>query len=183
VKVKSRPLTAGEVEMARLVFKDSIDYSAVRVHNEEYLPFGLQPNNTAMTPNGSMYFNPDNYVQDFSILTKDPGAQMWFIHEMVHVWQHQLGYSVFWKGFWISVTGGYLGKRAYKIDPTDSENSPDKHKIFSDFNLEQQAKIIEQYYGAKYLSVSLYDDYYFPFHERVLNDFLRRPKDVALLPK
>jgi len=80
VKVKSRPLTAGEVAMARQIFKDSIDYSAVRVHNEEYLPFGLQSNDTAMTPNGSMYFNPDYFVPDFS--TENEGSKMWFIHEM-----------------------------------------------------------------------------------------------------
>jgi len=106
VKLKSRPLTAGEVAMARQIFNDSIDYSAVRVHNEEYLPFGLQSNKTAMTPNGSMYFNPDYFVDDFSAVD-DRGFKLWFIHEMTHVWQYQLGYSVSWHGFWLSVSGGY----------------------------------------------------------------------------
>lgn len=183
VKVKSRPLTAGEVAMTRLIFKDSIDYSKVRVHNEEYLPFGLQFNDTAMTPNGSMYFNQDHYVQDFSTVKDNPGAKMWFMHEMTHVWQYQLGYSVTWQGFWTGITGGYFRDRAYKINPTDHKDSPDKNKSFSDFNLEQQAKIIEQYYGAKYLSATLYDDLYLPFHERVLQEFLRSPKNAALLPK
>lgn len=182
IKLKSRPLTAGEIAMARLVFKDSINYSTVRIYNEEYLPFGLQPNKTAMTPNGSMYFNPDYFVQDYSSVD-DRGKKMWFIHEMTHIWQYQLGYSVTWQGFWTGITGGYIFDRAYKINPTDTKDSQDKNKTFCDFNLEQQAKIIEQYYGAKYLSATLYDDFYLPFHERVLQEFLRSPKNAALLPK
>ncbi len=76
---KSRALTSGELAMAQSLFKDSIDYSRVKVHNEEYLPFGLQPDNTAMTPNGELYFNPDYYKDDFSISATD---QHWFMHEM-----------------------------------------------------------------------------------------------------
>lgn len=182
VKVKSRPLTAGEVAMARLIFKDSIDYSKVRVHNEEYLPFGFQDDETAMAPNGNMYFNPKMFVQDYSAID-DRAKKIWFMHEMTHIWQYQLGYSVSWHGFWIAVTGGYIGDRAYKIDPTDSENSPDKNKDFSDFNFEQQAMIVQNYYGAKYLSATTYNDYYLPFHERVINTLLRRPNNAALLPK
>ena len=44
----------GEILMAAQVFKSSIDYSQVRVHNEEFLPFDLQPDDTAMTPNGEI---------------------------------------------------------------------------------------------------------------------------------
>ncbi len=182
VKVKSRPLTAGEVAMARLIFKDSIDYSAVKIHNEDYLPFDFQDDDTAMVPNGNMYFNPKSFLQDFSVVD-DRGKMMWFMHEMTHIWQNQLGYSVSWHGFWTFITGGYIGSRAYKIDPTDSENSPDKNKDFSDFNFEQQAMIVQNYYGAKYLSATTYNDYYLPFHERVISALLRSPKNVELLPK
>ncbi|QKE64841.1 hypothetical protein HNE05_16285 [Aquipseudomonas campi] len=34
--------------MARSIFQDSIDYTKVKVHRDEYLPFGLQPDNTAI---------------------------------------------------------------------------------------------------------------------------------------
>lgn len=85
----SRTLTSGELAMAQSLFKDSIDYAKIKIHSEEYLPFGLQPDNTAMTPNGEMYFNPDYYKDDFSLL---PNDRHWFMHEMVHVWQYQLGY-------------------------------------------------------------------------------------------
>ena len=179
VKVKSRPLTDGEVAMARLVFKDSIKYSTVRIHNEEYLPFGLQDDSTAMTPNGGMYFNPNRFVQDFS--TEKEYLKIWFMHEMTHIWQYQLGYSVTWHGFWIAVTGGYIGGRAYKFDPSDSKDSRDLNKTLSDFNMEQQGEIISQYYGAKYLNDS---DCVIKqsFLERVLTEFIRNPKNAKLLP-
>ncbi|WAC74240.1 hypothetical protein OU995_05800 [Roseateles sp. SL47] len=53
-----RRITAGEIAMCELMFKNSVDYSKVWIHNEEFLPFGLQPDDGAMTPNGEMYFNP-----------------------------------------------------------------------------------------------------------------------------
>lgn len=49
-----RPLTAGEVAMASRLFGGAIDYARVRIYNRRYLPFGLQPRNCAMTPNGSL---------------------------------------------------------------------------------------------------------------------------------
>jgi hypothetical protein len=188
VTIKSRPLTAGEIAMAKPVFKDSINYSAVRLHNEEYLPFGFQDDQTAMTPNGGMYFNPDMYAQypDFS-QTQDY-EKMWFMHEMVHIWQYQLGYSVTWHGFWIAVTGGYFGGRAYRVDRSDykdprdsSKDSPDLHKTLPDFNMEQQAVIVSEYFGAKHLGDSGLS-YNLPFYERVLKEFIRNPKNAALLP-
>lgn len=182
VKVKSRPLTAGEVAMARLIFKDSINYSTAKIHNGEYLPFGLQFNDTAMTPNGEVYFNPNKYSEnpDFSKAT-NPRDKQWFMHEMTHIWQYQLGYSVTWHGFWIAVTGGYIGGRAYDYDFTDSIDSPDKNKTFPDFNMEQQARIIEEYFGIKHLG-TLASAARLKFYERVLNEFLRSPKNAALLP-
>lgn len=99
---EARPLTAGEIEMARPIFRDALDYSAVRVHKGAYLPG--QNERTAMTPNGEMYFLPKDFQEDFSILESD--MKMWFVHELVHVWQYQLGYSVRWNGLKIALKGG-----------------------------------------------------------------------------
>jgi type VI secretion system secreted protein VgrG len=174
VKIKSRPLTAGEIEMAILVFKDSIDYTSVRVHNEEYLPFGFQDDNTAMTPNGEMYFNPEKYKEDYSKEYAD--WKIWFMHEMVHVWQYQQGYRVKWNSFWVAVSGGYAGQSAYKYDKKDT------YKTLPDYNMEQQGDIIAEYYGAKYLNEKQCVAK-LPFFERLLKEFLRRPKNAALCPK
>jgi hypothetical protein len=174
VKMISRPLTVGEIDMCRLVFQDSIDYTTVRVHNEEYLPFGLQPDDNAMTPNGEIYYNPDEYKLDYSVVK--PEDRIWFIHEMVHVWQYQLGYWIKWHAFWLAVTGGYVGGRAYQYDPAE------KFKTLPDYNMEQQGNIIARYYGAKYIKYERYIPE-LPFFERVLKEFIRRPKNAALLPK
>lgn len=186
LKLNNRPLTEGEIAMARLVFKDSINYSSVRIHNEEYLPFGFQNDDTAMTPNGSLYFNPQKFILDFSV--ENEQEKIWFMHEMVHVWQYQLGYSVTWHGFWIAVTGGYIGGRAYRVDRSDykdpndsSKDSPDLHKTLPDFNMEQQAVIVSEYFGAKHLGDQGLS-YNLPFYERVLKEFIRSPKNAALLP-
>jgi len=42
--------------MARSVFQGAIDYNRVKVHNGEYLWFGLQDDDTAMTPNCELFF-------------------------------------------------------------------------------------------------------------------------------
>lgn len=176
-KDNSRTLTSGELAMAQSLFKDSVDYAKIKIHSEEYLPFGLQPDNTAMTPNGEMYFNPDYYKDDFSLL---PNDQHWFMHEMVHVWQYQLGYWVKLHGLLLhpGTLWGLLG------DPYQYELKPgDK---LQDFNMEQQGDIIADYYcwstgnstrsasGRRVTSIDIY--------KSALGDFLSNPNDRKLLP-
>ena len=136
-----RALTSGEISMASLVFANSIDYTDVYIHNDEFLPFGLQNDDTVMTPNGEIYFPKGLYRDDFSnLVPQDAGLRHLFIHEMVHVWQHQLGYSVMIKGAllhpWCKLNG---------CDPYNYvlENS----KTLSDYNMEQQGDIIADYYS------------------------------------
>lgn len=135
-KGEERPLTQGEIDMSRLVFDDAIDYSIVRVHNREYLWFGLQPDDTAMAPNGQIYFNPKHFQEDFSDPTS-PGDQWWFIHEMTHVWQHQLGYPVKWRGA-LRVGLGY-----------EYELAEDRR--LSDYNMEAQGNILADYFALMFL--------------------------------
>jgi len=82
-----RPLTGGEIDLARSVFGDAIDYSRVRMIKRKWWP--LQPRNTIMAPSGSLHFHPQGnaWSDDFS---KEPiPLQGLFIHEMTHVWQAQ----------------------------------------------------------------------------------------------
>ena len=83
----SRPLTPGEVELARSIFDDAIDYSAVRLVRRKWWPF--QPKSVTMAPCGNIHFHPHggSWSADFS---REPlHRQGLFIHEMVHVWQAQ----------------------------------------------------------------------------------------------
>jgi hypothetical protein len=51
----------------------------------------FQPRGTVMAPTGSIHFHPHctRYRDDFAAASLDD--QGLFIHEMVHVWQHQKG--------------------------------------------------------------------------------------------
>lgn len=51
-----RRLTPCEITLSRFLYKNAIDYSLVKVHNASYFPFGLQNEETAVTPNGELYW-------------------------------------------------------------------------------------------------------------------------------
>ena len=85
----SRPLTSGEIALARTVFGDAIAYDRVRICHHKWIFF--QPRGVVMAPMGSLHFNPhgDLYCDDFGAASQR--LQGLFIHEMTHVWQHQHG--------------------------------------------------------------------------------------------
>lgn len=83
----SRPLTPGEIELARSIFGDAIDYDAVRMLRRKWWPF--QSRGIVMAPTGNIHFHPDSplWSEDFS--KERMSLQGLFIHEMTHVWQAQ----------------------------------------------------------------------------------------------
>jgi hypothetical protein len=85
----ARPLTPGEIDLARGMFGDAIDYAPVRIVLGKWAFF--QPRDVVMTPTGRLHFHPHGtaYRDDFSHATL--GEQGLFVHEMTHVWQHQSG--------------------------------------------------------------------------------------------
>jgi hypothetical protein len=166
-----RSLTPGEEAMARKLFRDSLDYARVKVHNHEFLPFGLQPDDTAMTPNGEMYFNQRRFCEDFS--AQPDHLRHWFIHEMVHVWQYQLGYLVWLRGA-IRIGVGY----DYVLE---------HGKTLGDYNMEAQGDLLADYFALKHLNapeVMAQGRYANDLNlfEEVLNVFLRNPRDKSNLP-
>ncbi|MBP7951958.1 MAG: vgr related protein [Sphingorhabdus sp.] len=84
-----RPLTAPERVLIRSVFADAIDLDKVRIHNRRWWWF--QPRRITMAPDGHLWFHPksDLFCEDFC--DRNLSLQGLFIHEMVHVWQHQQG--------------------------------------------------------------------------------------------
>ncbi len=82
-----RLLTAGEIELARSVFGDAIDYSVVKLRRKKWFPF--QPRTVTMAPRGHIHFHPKGaaYCDDFS--KQSVFRKGFFIHEMAHVWQAQ----------------------------------------------------------------------------------------------
>jgi len=157
--------------MAALLFRDAIDYARVRVYSRRYLPY-LQPKNCAMTPNGSMYFHASCFLDDYSCANLT--GQHWFMHEMVHVWQHQLGYPVRLRG---AVRLGL----PYHYDLSE-------HATLSDYNMEAQGDLLADYFVLKFLGrpdamrQRRYRDA-LPRYEQVLAGFLADPFDAQLLPR
>ena len=167
-----RALTAGETRMARRLFGDALDYGAVRIFNRRYLPFGLQPKNCAMTPNGAMYFHKSCCLLDFSAGSED--ARHWFMHEMVHIWQHQLGYPV-------RLRGAFRIGLSYRYDLAP-------HKRLSDYNMEAQGDLLADYFVLKHLgsAASMRQSRYagsLALFEQVLAGFLAQPADRKNLPR
>lgn len=122
----TRRLTNGEVAVARIIFGEAIDYARVLVHRGKFIFF--QPDNTAMTPNGQIYFPDPVYKPDFSLNVDD---RAWLIHELVHVWQHQRGVNL--------ILAAPFSRR---YDYGRITGSTD----FARLNIEQQASVVADYY-------------------------------------
>lgn len=129
-----RLLTLGEINLASSLYGFSIHYNQVWIHLDSYLPFNLQPNNIGMSPNGEMWFREGTYENDFSE-TDIVKKKHLFLHEMMHVWQHQ-------RGMWVRMRG--LVSRI-----ADYSYSFDKANLL-DYSLEQQASIVSDYWLLKH---------------------------------
>ena len=83
----ARPLSPGEVALARSMFGEAIDYDRVRIVRRKWWPF--QPKGIVMAPSGNIHFHPasDEYRDDFAAAPLS--LQGLFVHEMTHVWQAQ----------------------------------------------------------------------------------------------
>jgi hypothetical protein len=132
-----RPLTPGEIALARSVFGDAIDYAPVRVRGRKWAFF--QPRGVVMAPMGHLHFHPDGglYCEDFSC---PPGqdrveirrAKGLFIHEMTHVWQAQQ------RGRWYLVLMRHpFARYDYVLVPG---------RPLERYGLEQQAEIVRHYW-------------------------------------
>jgi hypothetical protein len=133
-----RPLTTGEIEMARSVFKDSIDYSRVRISDKVIFPL-IQKKGRAMAGHNVVSFPGPSYRYDFSAET-DPVRRSVFIHEMAHVWQHQTGVLHTYRSFMREMMKHKFNNSAlyrYTLDPA---------RDLTSYGLEQQAMILQDYF-------------------------------------
>ena len=130
----SRPLTSGEIALARSVFGDAIDYARVRMVRRKWWPF--QPRNTVMAPTGNIHFHPhaDLWSEDFA--AEPLHRQGLFIHEMTHVWQAQT------RGrFYLPLMRHPFCRYRYEIEPD---------RPFDRYGLEQQAEIVRHAFLAQH---------------------------------
>jgi hypothetical protein len=123
-KARTRDLTPGEAALARTVFGDALDPARAFVANRKWAFF--QPRNTTMAPLGTIHFNPASglYRDDFA--TAPLGLQGLFVHELVHVWQHQ-------SGMFLPLQRHPFCRYAYALEPG---------RPFGRYGIEQQAEIV-----------------------------------------
>lgn len=135
-----RPLTDGEMVLARSVFGDLVDYQAVRVVNYPYVPW--QADDVFIAPNGFIFVGGRHYQDDYA--HAKPFLKQVFIHEMTHVMQYQQGVAVFWRGAYLQSLY-YLTAKRYN----PYHYVFDKDKNFWQYNIEQQGVICEDIYLGK----------------------------------
>jgi hypothetical protein len=129
----ARPLTSGEIELARTIFGDAIDYGRVSLVRRKWWPF--QPPGIVMAPSGNIHFHPNSrlWSEDFS--RENMSLQGLFIHEMTHVWQAQT------RGRWyLPLMRHPFCRYTYQL----IEGRP-----FGQYGLEQQAEIIRHQFLAQ----------------------------------
>lgn len=135
-----RGLTAGEKALLQPLFRDGINYDAVQIIHAAH-PF--QPSDAYMAPRGHIYAPGHLFKEDWSSPDVSAVARAELVHEMTHVWQFANGVDVFVEGVeqLIATRGSY--DRAYRYEL-------DMFRDLTDYNIEQQAAILEDYYRIRY---------------------------------
>ena len=127
--IHGRPLGGREIDLARSIFQNSIDYNRVRLIPTRLLEWRAV-GNTIRVP------------RDFSIRNADMAQT--FIHEMTHVWQYQhngtsyISTSLADQVIGAIQTGSRNAAYVYQIVPG---------KSFLEYRVEQQAFIVERYFS------------------------------------
>lgn len=126
-----RSLTPDEVALARSVFGNAIDYDRVTINARKWWWF--QPRSVTMAPDGALWFHPRGQLYCDDFCQQDLRSQGLFIHEMVHVWQHQ-------RGVFLPLARHPFCRYHYAIKP----GWP-----LQRYGIEQQAEIVRHYFLLK----------------------------------
>jgi hypothetical protein len=142
---KRRPITAAEIAEARTVFLDTVNYGRVQI--ADALGLGDRPF-TLLSPE----MGRDSYILfmgpiDFAAMTDWPTL----IHELTHVWQGQNHYIS--SGYMLNsaISQAIDGNAAYDYKPGE---------MWGEYNVEQQAHLVEDWYEKDGKSASSPRYYY-----------------------
>lgn len=123
LRQQSRLLTTGERAIAHSVFGDSLALNNIRLKTAWWVL-----RHYAVSPNGNIYFHPEDWVTDFS--QQSIAQQSWLVHELTHVWQLQQSVVV--------LRRAVLDRRYRYQLVTD--------KPFLAYGVEQQAQIVQDFF-------------------------------------
>ena len=126
-----RALTPAEVSLCHTVFGQAIDYDQVSIFNRKCWLF--QNRRVTMAPDGNVWFHPESdlFCDDFCGAARN--IQALFIHEMVHVWQHQ-------QGVFLPLARHPFCRYDYQLQ---------SGKAFAKYGIEQQAEIVSHHFLLK----------------------------------
>jgi hypothetical protein len=132
-----RPLTERERGVLAPLFAASLDLDVIHVVQDKYVPF--QGDDTYMTPENDVYAPGALYLADFFAPEIEPYTASTLVHEVTHAWQHQSGLDLIAAGaITFAATGGnYEEAYPYRLDTA---------KDLTEYNVEQQASIVEDWY-------------------------------------
>jgi len=131
-----RKITDVERSLLRMVFEETLPYPKLEVATNDW---NIGGKTNSITPEDVPYLSTTIWCADFSGVSVPKNDQSTFIHEFTHVWQHYHGVHKLLSAAWayISNKGDY--DDAYWYDLADSDD-------LTDYNLEQQAAIIEDFW-------------------------------------
>ncbi len=124
-------MTSREIALARTVFGDALDYAKIRIHGRKWWWF--QPRKITMAPDGHLWFHPDSDLFCDDFCDRDLSLQGLFIHELVHVWQHQ-------KGIFLPLKRHPFCRYHYSLKPGWK---------LAQYGIEQQAEIVRHVFLLK----------------------------------
>lgn len=168
----SRPLTDGEIKLAKSVFGDAINYKKVTITDGHWPVVQKKDFAWSMGNTLSMY---KYYVPDFSQASHQRRGL--FIHEMAHIWQWQ---NKSLKPVFATMKQRLKQKFNYKAYPFVL----DAKKDLTSYGVEQQAAMIQEYYLNKRAGLPSYtrhcentcsDTERHDLYEKVLGKFLKNP--------
>lgn len=138
-------LTNAEIALCQAVFGDAIDYDQVKVFNRKWWLF--QHPRVTMAPDGNLWFHPKGNLFQRDFCGSPRNVQALFIHEMVHVWQHQ-------QGVFLPLARHPFCRYDYVLVPGRS---------FLEYGIEQQAEIVSHVFmlrqGARLKNGYTIEDY------------------------
>ncbi|MGH6612764.1 hypothetical protein [Sphingomonas sp.] len=145
--VKDRELTVGERTLLDAVFQSKVDFNDVRITNVAGLggrPFTMPgvDGKTYLNLGGQFRNGTAHYTDDYAVASDKQKALL--VHEMTHAWQIEHGSflpGIICAGIENQVNNTLISDHVYMPGPPSTP--------WRDFNLEQQAQTIEDWYSGQ----------------------------------
>ncbi|MEQ8539146.1 MAG: S8 family serine peptidase [Coleofasciculus sp. D1-CHI-01] len=143
LKFNTRPLNQREIDLARSVFGNAINYNLVRVDTKAVLALADSVWKFIVRKNKKLELKNRPLVTFNTINSWGPLEDDTFIHEMTHVWQYQQDGAIYMPQ---AIHAQKVGAGYDYLGLTELQARKDAGRGLTSFNREQQGAIIQDYY-------------------------------------